>query len=1377
VPIEKNKLNTPFTEDLFSDDNIYGGKKPQPTVDLFSEQNLGFRPPQAQDEEDIFDAKNIYKPGENFFTGLAKNKQFVGAAKTWYGKTQPDKVFANDQEVIDTYSTDMRWFDNNLYSAGKTLLTLTGETDKAAIEAFQTMRETWDAAPAFWEDSGGGFAAFAENAWAGATDVSNWLGMGAGVLAKKALTGAIATAGVDAAAGMALNAVQQGAEKEVSLRERINPLEVVGAGAMQAAFPFIVAGGIRVVKSGTDFIAAMGTPDQNAITISMDGVKFMDMNIAQGNVSEHTPTISIFNKETDARPFEVVDEVGNPMGVGGRPIIFSTERQADAFRKQYKSTSKKPIFSREKKFLTVDDAKDYITKNGAALGATNVDSFEIKADGLLGTTKAPNPLARLRDAYNNAVTKTVQNISNATVSIEDLDPKLNMAIKKRIDAGEITPHDIGLVDKTNLAVQINQIENKEVVAKAWVDDRPVVAVHDPKNPGYYKYQYIADGKGLRDIFGEANVKLQEMGIIDNEFSRKLSTYMIALRAENYKKAGKQLSVPDFESKAFLNDIRSNPNVAKVFDEAMKHMQVYNKNLLDFAIAHEVISAKDAKNMMDISDIYVPLRAIDDGVESGGTTQGIKSVQAPGTLKKRVREDEAKYKGNKFIDPLKTYQDFVEIVVKSSMVNRTKSQVIRKIQAAGPQISNTILKEVKPDPKTTTISKDQIQALLNKRGIQIDLKTNPQVEPFLRIFFKELRWGDEKRMGRDFVYVNGERKEFEYRDELIADALINFGTFFNSKFGTDSDYWLLNVPGHMGNALQWMNKKIQSIVTHWPGVSLGLLLPADAVSAAVFNPNMTVRNIPFINAARGFAVSMKSDLYKEAQFNGGLLSGTHSMSAGEIDRFVEWSHSRGMTTKNVIGLSREQDEHIWKKAANNLGQTMADISQLNAVKQALNTVAQKTESATRINSYIDAVQQGKSAAEAAYAAARYSINFRMRGNSEAAHAFQAAMFPFGKAFMNVTYQMGNMAKDKSKLAARGAKYMGFVMVPAVALELINQQDSLYQSISPLEKDMYFFVPIPWTDDDGTKYDYIKIRKPGIIATPANIVRRTIEEMNKDPVSAELNKVMFQYAIETIMHDMRLDDQLAPAGVASYLGVTQNENAFGRPIDMESTKDVAGFAKVNRLTGSKVLNNEWVQRQLMEMQMKTGRSISPNALEFLATSLFAQAAQVGIEASNAYIEMKDGTWSFDPEKMFMVGKVFKSGEKPLRYTSFEDDFRKIQEKVTPVANAVQKILSSGDERSATLLTQMEIKYGQQFNRMRVITKQIEAIQKNKQELTKEMVRLANENYREPDINKRLNEIYQTRNDFMAEQVKELRENYNLFLKEKNGTLAEEMLKDLE
>ena len=32
-----------------------------------------------------------------------------------------------------------------------------------------------------------------------------------------------------------------------------------------------------------------------------------------------------------------------------------------------------------------------------------------------------------------------------------------------------------------------EVENREVVAKAWIDDAPVVAKADPANPGYYKY--------------------------------------------------------------------------------------------------------------------------------------------------------------------------------------------------------------------------------------------------------------------------------------------------------------------------------------------------------------------------------------------------------------------------------------------------------------------------------------------------------------------------------------------------------------------------------------------------------------------------------------------------------------------------------------------------------------------------------------------------------------------------------------------------------------------------------------------------------------------------------------------------------------------------
>lgn len=1371
MPVNKNRLSTPFTQegDIFSDEALTRPTAAPQEPDIFSDAALT-RP-------DISEAAMV-RPGAkpNFFASVSKNQPFVEKAKTWYAQTEPTKTFSSNQDVVDTWASDMREFDNNIAYAGidlKRLYDAKAANNQAAVESFKLMRDTWEEAPAFWRSSGGGYAALAENLWAGATDLTNYIGLGVGALVKRKALGYAVGVGVDAAAGAGLNVVQQQAEKESLLREKVDPLEAAGAGAVQATFPFVVATGIKFLKGAKNILVSTFTKDANAPVLSHESLTFRERNIAQDVVDEHKKTISLVHAATDLRPHEVVNETGTPLSNGKTPLYFESKDAADAYAVARKQADPSvPVFTKEVRFKTVEEAEEFAKTNGALFGSTDPARYRAEAEGYMSSLKRPNPLTRMLD--NFAIIE--QKVAHQTASVERLDKKLDKSISADIKAGRVTSEDIGFIDRTNLAVQINQVENKEAVAKSWIDNKQVVAISDPANPGYYKYN-LSDNKGLKDIVGGANIKLQDMGIVDTKFSLNLSTYLLARRTLDYsdlaktrraaklKGGNKELAIPEAEAKAFMRDIASRPEINAVYEEAAKELQAFNKNALDFAVAHDVLSADAAKAMEDVADVYLPHKTISDMGSKGAMPEGIKSVQSPANIHKGVRDIPDKYKGDSFVDPLKVYQDFVEVMIKSAMTNRTKIQIVRKIFAAGREISNSVIKEVKPDIRSAVISTEQIARLLKSKGIQIDLAANPQLVPFFKVYFKELRWTEEKLAGRDFIYDKGVLREFEYKDSLIADAMLNYGTFFDAKMAGSELPIMLNPLAKAVDYIAAYTKRLQAIITHWPGVGL-ILTMSDAVSTAIFNPSTTIRNLPYINAASGYAVSLDSTVYKEAELNGGLLSGMHTTSQADTNRWVKWAEANGVTTKNLIGLTREQDEHIWKRAIGQAFRGFVDASYIRATADILDVVAKKGESSTRISSYISDLNKGKSAAEAAYAASRYSINFRMRGNSETAAAIQAAMFPFGKAFMNVAYQLGSMSSPNTPGGrARALKYAAFIAVPTAVLALINEQDELYKSIPSQQKDMFWHLPIPYTDDGGQNHDFITIRKPGIVATPANITRRVYEEFHKDPVSEHILRAISGHVIDSLMSDMRLDQQLAPAGIGAMIGISSNEDTFGRAIDAANQDKAAGWAKQNRLTGARFLNNDIVMKALIDLKQTTGLDISPNQIEYMYKTLLAQGGVVSLDVASQYLEMEEGTYTFDPSKMFLVGKLFVSGEKPLRYTAQEEELRHIQDKLEPVVTAL-KNMEAGNESGLNVVNSMSAKYGQQWERMRTIVAHIDAINDEKQTLMKGLIELANANQRSPDFNKLVNDKYRERNEFVASQIKDLRTQYNELLKLKDS-----------
>ena len=235
------------------------------------------------------------------FDNIYQNKKLASVAKDYYG-TKLNKSYT-DREAIDKFIADRTWNQSNTFSIGKEYRYITGNAgaDQKARLAYLT-RE-WNNLPNFYEEGGRGFiSGLAANLGVAIVDPLNIIGGGIGGLVgkrvvKKAAGTAIAQAtkkevgketakkvtkdiitdpetlaslsskiktkqilttsttigAIDAVGFAAADISAQTTEKEIGLREKLDPKRtaLVSIGAFGTSFNStgLMSGGLRILKN------------------------------------------------------------------------------------------------------------------------------------------------------------------------------------------------------------------------------------------------------------------------------------------------------------------------------------------------------------------------------------------------------------------------------------------------------------------------------------------------------------------------------------------------------------------------------------------------------------------------------------------------------------------------------------------------------------------------------------------------------------------------------------------------------------------------------------------------------------------------------------------------------------------------------------------------------------------------------------------------------------------------------------------------------------------------------------------------------------------------------------------------------------------------
>ena len=159
------------------------------------------------------------------FDNIYENKELADVAKKYYYAKDSTR-FESDKEAIDYYISDRTWKQANSLSLGKELFYVTGKDvtqDQKARLAYLT--RTWDDLPDFYEEGGRGAGGFFKNLGIGILDPINILGAGVGgQVAKQAFK--------EAGKGVLKETIKKGVAKKTVAKELLtNPNQLASISA------------------------------------------------------------------------------------------------------------------------------------------------------------------------------------------------------------------------------------------------------------------------------------------------------------------------------------------------------------------------------------------------------------------------------------------------------------------------------------------------------------------------------------------------------------------------------------------------------------------------------------------------------------------------------------------------------------------------------------------------------------------------------------------------------------------------------------------------------------------------------------------------------------------------------------------------------------------------------------------------------------------------------------------------------------------------------------------------------------------------------------------------------------------------------------------
>ena len=1027
------------------------------------------------------------------------------------------------------------------------------------------------------------------------------------------------------------------------------------------------------------------------------------------------------------------------------------------------------------------DVEEYIRAYGRGLGSTNPKDYATVGNGMDPTVTDLGRGGRGALGVQRMVDKFLGVRRMTTEAVDSARDQM-----RKLGLDESSERYRSTIYETPEMVMENA-QNSSFIAESTLFVSPFKLVDDPKATGFKYYEVDHDAKSLMNILATTGTKLDAAGLkVAADSERELGAYMLAKRlvalSDNPRldKHGERVysSLTSDEglknARALITDIDTNQAVkSQIYNETMEEFKTFNLHLLNFVKDHDATNMEQMKKMLgdDLGDFFIPIRR-GSKVAGGDAGDILGGVNKQSDTLKRYLQGYQGPDADVFINPIRSYMQSVKSIIRSSVDNRSKVKMYDLLDAAHPALKRKYVKS--PDKaKQVVLSTEAVESALRRNGYDIDegFVTPDNINIVSMWIRDDLKGADNV----DFYYKGGELQQRQIIDPLLIDYVFTGGSKWQGK------HWGA-LPLH---GLAKLHDMLQFVITHVPSFNTLTALPADATGSYLLNPKLASRyNLPFINAFVGMAVDHNSDDFLRFVANGGALSGlkTAASASAKKAHYVERLAAQVPAVKKylkgnhvVFGLGEEGD-----RAATGL------------IMRGIYGLADKTENATRYATFKEGVRQGGSIAQSANEAAKYSIDFRLKGTSELATLMQRATVPFFRAMVNSLYQTGRLVSTAPGSKARIAKIAllptTFVAALIASYQVIETDDGTkyidkFSQIPRNERNMWHYIPAPGISDG-----WIRMRKSHELLIPATLFENMIMHMYEDDVygGKQWATVMGRHALQSIADTTRLSDGLfgvMPPALNAIMGMQTGQRSVGSgtQIPIVSEKGVAAegqrIGALSYVPGNAspalVDTAEWVYavQDYLGMVPKGGVppiNLAPKEIGFLVDSFFGMASSMIVDTLDDFIiPAFDSTreFKFNIGQAPVFSKLFKSTY-GLKRSSYEDDLFSILDQIVDIDKTIDNATGSGSLAKVDKTMGILNKNLPSFAARDAIRQRALYV---KEGYTGYMNSLANtaveyDGKREADIKAR--EIFQERNDFLQLQMRPLMKAWSMV---KGGDLS--------
>jgi hypothetical protein len=297
------------------------------------------------------------------------------------------------------------------------------------------------------------------------------------------------------------------------------------------------------------------------------------------------------------------------------------------------------------------------------------------------------------------------------------------------------------------------------------------------------------------------------------------------------------------------------------------------------------------------------------------------------------------------------------------------------------------------------------------------------------------------------------------------------------------------------------------------------------------------------------------------------------------------------------------------------------------------ISDAMENANRLALYQQLRSNGATHLEAAYAA-RDLQDFSLQGSGTMIR-YLSQIVPYFNARLQGMYKLGRDGLDPvvqvlggeadastRQKAAKFSTVLGAVTLMGVALYLINSDDEEYKKLEEWQRDSFFWIKIPGTDNK-----WLRIPKPFEMGAFATVAERITEQMVDDKVEG---KVFAQRLKHVLLENLAMNP--IPQVIKPLYEISANKDGFtGRAIESQGMERLSKENRVNQGTSDLAIGLNKVNGMFASaMETLTGGSVkaddvqfSPIQIDYLIRGYLGWLGSAILTTSNAATApLKDG-----------------------------------------------------------------------------------------------------------------------------------------------------------